>query len=374
MKRDTRPKTQDPRLKTEDSALRTQHSGLPSAIRNPFDPNAAGTGGGIFGLPCTLEESRVILIPVPVEMTASYGGGTSRGPAAIREASKQVDLYDVQTGRPYEAGIFMLEESREIRRLDREGKALAKPIIARGGAIGKSSKLRPALERINALGARVNEIVCDTARDLIDRGKIVGVVGGDHSAPFGLIQAYAEKYPGLGILHIDAHADLRNAYEGFAWSHASIMHNVITRLDEVRKLVQIGIRDFCEAEMEVIERSRGRVAAHFDEDLQRKKFEGTSWKNLVCRIVDPLPKHVYISFDIDGLDPALCPHTGTPVPGGLSFQEAVYLISAVSRSGRTIVGFDLSEVAPGRDGGQWDANVGARLLYKLIGHTLLSCS
>lgn len=109
---------------------------------------------------------------------------------------------------------------------------------------------------------------------------------------------------------------------------------------------------------------------HHDAPLARARFEGEPWAAQVRRIVEPLPREVYVSFDVDGLDPTLCPHTGTPVPGGLSFQEAAYLIGAVVRSGRRIVGFDLVEVSPGPDGGDWDGNVGARLLYKLIGWAL----
>jgi agmatinase len=345
----------------------------PNMIRKKFDPNsAASPGSGIFGLPCTLEESKVVILPVPVEMTTSYGGGTARGPDAILQASRQVDLYDVSAGRVYEAGIFMMPESRQIQRFDREGRKLALPILRQGGSIDGAPEWKRVLARVNSLGERVNEAVYSTAHKLISRGKIVGVVGGDHSVPFGLMQAYAERFPGLGVLHFDAHCDLRVAYEGFTWSHASIMYNVVSRIPQIQRLVQVGIRDFCEQELEIVQKSRGRIVAYFDEDLQRQKFEGRRWKSIVIKLLSRLPEKVYISFDIDGLNPSLCPHTGTPVPGGLSFEEAVYTIAAVARSGRRIVGFDLTEVAPGRDDSEWDANVGARLLYKMIGHTLLS--
>lgn len=343
------------------------------STRHFFDPNSAAVvGSGIFGLPFSLEESQVVLIPVPVEMTTSYGGGAAQGPSAILEASKQVDLYDVSAGRVYEAGIFMMKESRKIRKLNREGKKRAAEIIKWGGVLGRSPRLKRSLERVNAIGEQINKMVYQSACQLLSKNKIVGVVGGDHSAPFGLIQACAEKCPGLGILHFDAHCDLRRAFEGFQWSHASIMQNVVAKISGVSKLIQVGIRDFCEQELEIIRRSRGRVVVYFDEDLQKQKFEGRPWGKMVARILRDLPPNVYISFDIDGLNPSLCPHTGTPVPGGLSFEEAVYMIAAVARSGRCIVGFDLNEVAPGPRGDEWDANVGARLLYKLIGHTLLS--
>jgi agmatinase len=192
--------------------------------------------------------------------------------------------------------------------------------------------------------------------------------------PFGAIRAAAERHPGLGILHVDAHADLRVAYEGFRWSHASIMDNVLREVPGVARLVQVGIRDFSEDELRAIHRGDGRVVTHFDQQWQRRSFAGEPF-DLLCReAVGPLPQQVWVSFDIDGLDPALCPHTGTPVPGGLSFAQVAHLLEVLAGSGRTIVGFDLVEVAPGPDGAdsagssaEWDAKVGASVVSKLCG-------
>jgi len=331
-----------------------------------FDPNAAAApDSGVFGLPFTPEEAEVVLLPIPFEATTSYGGGTADGPAAILEASKQVDLFDVETGRPYERGIAMLAPNPDIRRWNDEARALAEPIIAAGGA-GEDPALRSAQAKVNALCEKMNDAVYAEAKAWLARGKRVVGVGGDHSTVYGIIRAYGEKYPGLGILHVDAHADLRNAYEGFTWSHASIFHNVMTRLPNVSKLVQVGIRDLGEAEFQFSEDSRGRIVTHYDARTKARQHEGVAWRDLCVEMVKPLPQDVYVSFDIDGLDPTLCPHTGTPVPGGLSFAEATTLIGEVVRSGRRIVGLDLNEVAPGTDS-EWDGNVGARLLYKMIG-------
>lgn len=333
-----------------------------------FDPDAAAAAGsGIYGLPHGLEEAHVVLIPVPFEATTSYGGGTSNGPAAILEASRQVDLFDIEVGKPYAQGICMLPEPAQVRRWNDEAKALAAPIVAAGGEDAAG-----ALPKVNALCAQMNAWVYAEAKAWLSRGKLVGVVGGDHSTPFGCIQACAEKWPGLGVLHLDAHADLREAYEGFTWSHASIMFNVITRVPQVKKLVQVGIRDFGEAEHRFIEESGGRVVTFYDAALKAGAFAGLPWRDEVDRVVAELPRQVYLSFDIDGLDPTLCPHTGTPVPGGLSFAQACALVEGVVRNGKQIVGFDLNEVAPDPGGSQWDANVGARLLYKMIGWALRS--
>jgi agmatinase len=339
-----------------------------------FDPNAASVAdSGIFGLPFSEKESALVFLPVPWEATTSYGGGTSNGPKAILEASKQVDLFDLEVLKPYEKGLFMLEESAEIRALNETAKAQASKVIEAAGVVKGNRELEAALEAVNQASDRVNAYVYGEIKRLLGQGKIAALVGGDHATPFGAFQAVGEKHPGYGILHFDAHSDTRDAYEGFTWSHASIMHNAMTRLPAVGKLVQVGIRDLCEQEMDFIREQGHRMNVFFDRDIQRRKFEGESFSRIASEIVSKLPMDVWISFDIDGLDPRFCPNTGTPVPGGLEFAEALYILSAVVQSGRKIIGFDLNEVAPDPSGeSEWDANVGARLLYKLSALTLAS--
>jgi agmatinase len=343
-----------------------------SPINPTFDPSAPAQGGGIYGLPHRPEEASVILIPVPWEPTTSYGRGAALGPSAILKASAQIDLFDPETGRPYEAGIAMLDADPEIALWNAEACAAAEPIIASGGAVSGDPDLERRLRLVNDLSAKLDERVHAIARTWLDQGKLVGVIGGDHAAPFGNIKAHAERWPGLGVLHIDAHADLRLAFEGFEGSHASIMRNVADRLPSVAKIVQVGLRDLSEEEHNYIRGSGGRIEALYDSDLSARLFDGEPFTSIATSLVEGLPREVYVTFDIDGLDPALCPHTGTPVPGGLSFRQAVALIAAVQKSGRRIVGFDLNEVAPGPDGDEWDGNVGARMLYKLIGFALRS--
>ncbi|HVE73108.1 MAG TPA: agmatinase family protein [Thermoanaerobaculia bacterium] len=334
-----------------------------------FDPDAAAVGDtGIYGLPFTPEESHVIIVPVPFEATTSYGGGTSEGPAAVFEASKQVDLFDQETGRPYERGIAMLDMPREILDWNAEGKRIAATVIEQGGVVDDAT--RDAAAKVNALGERVNEWVYEQTRALLDAGKMPVILGGDHSVPFGAMRAYAEKYPGLGILHLDAHADLRDAYEGFTWSHASIFNNVMRKIDGIGKLVQAGLRDLGQAERAMIDGSNGRIVAFYDAEIAAQKEEGVPFARIADEIIAALPDEIYLSWDIDGLDPTLCPGTGTPVPGGLSWNEAIGLLRAIRRAGKRIVGFDLCEVSPGET--EWDANVGARLLYKMIGYALLT--
>jgi agmatinase len=340
-----------------------------------FDPNsAAPSDSGIFGLPFEESESALVYLPVPWEVTTSYGGGTSHGPKAILEASHQVDLFDLDVTRPYEPGLFILPESSEVMEWSIEGKAHAQKIIECGGQIEGDQDLEKSLEHVNQLGNQLNQFVLKNTRRLLQEGRLVGVVGGDHSVPFGAFQAIAEKYSSFGILHFDAHSDTRKAFEGFQWSHASIMYNALENIPQISKLTQVGIRDICEEEVDYLASQKNRASVFYDRDLQYRKFQGESWKEICKSIVATLPDQVWISFDIDGLDPRYCPHTGTPVPGGLDFQEANFLIGELVRSGRKVIGFDLNEVSPHLDNpnDEWDANVGARLLYKLTAWCLAS--
>jgi agmatinase len=340
--------------------------------RDSFDPNAAATRDGIFGLPHTTDDAKVVLVPVPWEATVSYGAGTADAPAAILQASRQVDLFDTETGRPYERGLAMQEIPGEVRAWSDEARTVARPVVDAGGP-GDDVALLDAVAQVDRLSERMNGWVREQARRWLERGRLVGVVGGDHSTPFGAIQAMAEAHPGLGVLHVDAHADLRKAYEGFHYSHASIMYNVFREIPGVARIVQVGLRDLCEEEDALVRANPERLRAFYDPELRRQLLDGERWSRLVNRIVAELPRTVYVSFDIDGLDPSLCPHTGTPVPGGLSFAEATGLLRGLVEGGRRIVGFDLNEVAPDPGGhSEWDANVGARILYKLIGFALLS--
>lgn len=338
-----------------------------------FDPNSIGiANGNYFGLPYEPEESDLVLIPVPWDVTTSYKPGTANGPQAMLDASLQIDLFDFHSENAWENKISSLTENETIVLLNEEFRPKAEEVIAHlsEGGDQEDPQITQLLSQINAAGERLNTYVYDTAIRWMGKGKIPAVVGGEHSVPLGLIQALVEKYPGMGILHIDAHADLRKAYEGFTYSHASIMYNAL-QLNEVSRLVQVGIRDVCQDEIDVVRSSQGRVVLFHDYLLSDKKFNGQPWAATCEEIIQFLPQKVYISFDIDGLSPEFCPNTGTPVPGGMNFQEVVYLIKTLVESGRSIVGFDLCEVAPGRDD-EWDANVGARILQKLCNFCLLS--
>ena len=345
---------------------------LAAIVPPGFDPDAAATGDGLFGLDTRPEHARLVVIPVPFDATTSYRAGTARGPEHVLEASKQVDLEDIQFGPIWKAGIAMLPVPKDIASLSKRARAAAEPVIKAGGAAPGNRAHAKAVATVNAASERVHGYVAREAERILDRGAIPAVLGGDHSSPFGLIAELSLRHPGMGILQVDAHADLRDGFEGFAWSHASIFHNVMTRLPGVSRLVQVGIRDVGAREVEFAARSKGRVKVFHDQRLRDRQFAGATWTKVCREVIASLPHEVYVSFDIDGLTSEHCPHTGTPVPGGLTFPEVCHMLELLASSGRRVIGFDLCEVAPGAPGDEWNGSVGARVLYKLMGSTLRS--
>jgi len=337
-----------------------------------FDPNGIGDqSGNIYGLPFDTDEARLVILPVPWEVTVSYRAGTAGAPEAIKAASYQVDLYDPYVKDAWKLGIAMKEINPGIQQRNNELRLKAEKYIfdlEQGLNPTENLTMQATLDEINLACLELNQWIKNESLKLIKDRKLVALLGGDHSTPLGLMQALAEKYATFGILHIDAHADLREAYEGFEYSHASIMYNAL-KIPQVTRLVQVGIRDYCEAELNLI-KTDNRITTFFDRDIKQQEYKGISWTALCEEVIGKLPEKVYLSFDIDGLDPKLCPNTGTPVPGGLELEQAIYLVEKLVHSGRVIIGLDLNEVAPGND--EWDANVGARLLYRLVNMCMVS--
>lgn len=335
-----------------------------------FDPNSVGLKtNNIFGLPFKEDEAELVLLPVPWEVTVSYRQGTARGPENIFDASMQIDLYDPDVVDGWKKGFHMLPVDKNIRKKSDFLRQCAELIISHlteGGSVEENEQLTMKLKGINDGGEMCCNWVQEMTSRLLKEGKKVGLIGGDHSTPLGFVKALAEIHPEFGVLQIDAHADLRNAYEGFKYSHASIMYNVVTMVPQVKKLVQVGIRDYCDEEMDMINGSNGRINTFFDKDIKERQYEGETWKQICQSIIEQLPQKVYISFDIDGLDPKLCPNTGTPVPGGFEMEQVFYLFKQLHLSGREIIGFDVNEVSTGiQSADNIDAIVGARVLYKL---------
>lgn len=337
-------------------------------IIDSFDPNQPGlSDANLYGLPFSAEQSEIIIVPAPWEVTVSYGSGASEGVKSIFDASFQVDLLHPEFPELWKLGIFMTQDIPDWKSKSDDLKKMAQPIIdalEKGENPNNFPVLKSYLEIINSESESFKNVLKDFIISWRKKGKFVALLGGDHSTPLGYYEALAMEHSDFGILHLDAHMDLREAYEGFEHSHASIMYNAL-KIPQIYKIVQVGIRDFCEQEVAVVQSSKDRVKVFTDSDLKRNQFEGKTWKEQCEEIISALPNKVHISFDIDALQQWYCPNTGTPVPGGLSFEEASYLLSLLADSDKKIIGFDLVEVAPGED--DWDGNVGARILFHLCG-------
>jgi agmatinase len=349
-----------------------------------YDPNApADSSAGIFGLPFSYGQSKVVYVPVPWEATTSYGGGTVHGPRSILDASAQLDLYDLDVEKPYECGLHALAVPEDLIALDGLTRKLAEAVKDALGEVSGNAKLEENLRIVNRNSKELNRHVRESVSRILADNKIPGIIGGDHSVPLGAFEAAAAHLGHFGILHFDAHSDTRNAYMGFSDSHASIMRNAAEQIPQITRFTQIGIRDFCEEEALFTASQPERFSVFYDQQISSQKMQGTPFSKIATSVIETLPEKVWVSFDIDGLDPRFCPHTGTPVPGGLEYSEAIFLLRMLARSGRKIIGFDVVEVAPPLtdDGApkpalqaaeEWDANVGMRLIYKLSAFALAS--
>ncbi len=329
-----------------------------------FNPNGPGLRNGNFiGLPFNEETANIILLPALWDVTTSYSPGTAQAPELIREASLQLDLYDADVPDAWKRGICMAKTPPDALQENDATRKIAASIIEQQekGINPNDPSLQKDLVKVNSKCEAFHENIYAQCKIYLKNDKKVGIIGGEHSVPLGGLKALSEYHSTFGILQIDAHCDLRKAYEGFTHSHASIMYNAL-QLPQISQLTQVGIRDYCEEEVDYIKSSNGRVKVFFDQEMKEAMFKGTTFDNICRPIIDSLPEKVYISFDVDGLMPALCPGTGTPVPGGLSFEQAVYLLKLLWQSGREIIGFDVCETG---NSSELDANIAARIIYKL---------
>lgn len=339
-----------------------------------FDPNGVGiANGNIFGFPVSLEEATIVITPIPWDATASFGKGTSNGPEAILEASTQLDFYHPNLEKAFETKVFMSPVSEAWKEINSDLCSNAMEYISYledGGLLEDAPHFQEVLDQMAEAQEALKENLKERSIELFKEGKIPAVLGGEHSTPLGLIEAIDSLGENFGILQIDAHADLRDAYEGFEQSHASIMFNALKNCSNLGRLVQVGIRDIAQSEIDLIENSKGRIQTFFDWEIKEALFAGKTWKIIVDEIIAALPQRVYISFDIDGLKPNLCPNTGTPVPGGFELDEITYLFMELVNQGKEIIAFDLNEVSPADSienyATSWDANVGARALWNLV--------
>ena len=265
------------------------------------------------------EKAKVVVFPIPLEATTSYMPGTKLGPQAIIEASRHMELFDIELAKDLSrAGIFTLPEL----------------------SCSKES-----------LKESIKEIKQATLKLLEDK-KFILSLGGEHTISYGLISAFREKYKNFSVLQIDAHSDLRDEYEGTKLNHACVMRRV---RDLGISVTGVGIRSQDETEIEYIRKEKIKTIFYAPE-LPLKK------------IISSLAKNVYITFDVDGLDPSIMPATGTPEPGGLGWYEVLNLIKQVAKE-KKIIGADIVELSP-LPGIVFPDFLTAKLAYKIIGYSL----
>ena len=297
-----------------------------------FDPDGVGVDNGTyFGLPFAPETAELVLISAPWDVTVSYGAGAAYAPDAIIEASTQLDFHDPLAPGVWRRGIATADVDYSLLESSQRLRADAARVIdhLEGGGCLEDDYVVRKVRRVNEGCMSMNANVGAQASRWLDAGKTVGLVGGDHSTPYGLIRALGARHAAFGILHVDAHCDLRRAYEGFDYSHASIMYNVLQEAPGVAKIVQVGQRDYSEEEYRLA-LSSPRIELFDDFSLCGRRFAGETWNAICDSIVVRLPEKVYVSFDIDVLSVEYCPSTGTPVAGGLTFNEALWLVDRLS--------------------------------------------
>ena len=313
----------------------------------------------LFGLE-EKREPRFIIIPVCWEGTVSYNAGTSSGPQSLFEASSQIDLWDVEFGSLENLGISFESSDPNILQLNQEALQI------------KDIDKKESVQKINDLSEKVNSWVFNRYNHVSSKNNVIVLLGGEHSIALGGFQAVSQKLKGdYGVLQIDAHMDLRESFEGYNHSHASVFYNLLTSHFAPKKLVQVGIRDFCKEEQGFAKKFKDKISIFYDRYLKCGLHEGKTWNELCQEIITDLPENVYISLDIDGLSPLLCPDTGTPVPGGLDFDQFVTLLKHIAAS-KKIVGMDLVEVGGDVNHKQWNGNAAMRILYKMLGFAAIS--
>ncbi len=274
----------------------------------------------------SFKKAKVIVLPVPYDSTTSYGAGTRNGPHAIIHASRNMELYDHETETsPYELGIHTLEE------------------------------LAPSMAGPKETIARVKEVI----GDILDAGKFPLMLGGEHSVTTGVLQALAERSKNFSVLQLDAHADLRDEFEDTQFSHACVMR----RAREITDVVQVGIRSMCEEEANHIKQNKLK-------NIFYMPLDPTDFDKQIPKIVSALKGNVYITLDVDALDPSEMPSTGTPEPAGMKSWQVLKLIKAITEK-RKIIGIDIVELSP-IPGISAPDFLTAKLAYKILGYALYS--
>lgn len=339
-------------------------------FRNLLVDEVVGDGGYYFGEKVAPADADLVIVSAPWSVTSDYGRGATYTPDAIIDASVKSNLYDVATGFSAEGRVATAEIDYNIQELSEHLGRDAERIANRGGDKGTivAEYATRKIKHINEGFAEMHASIYRQVKQWVSAGKAVAVIGGDHSVSLGAIKAVAEHHEDIGVLFVDAHADFACGNKVLPYSHRTIARNIVEEIPSVSRLVEVGVRDIDKSEKEALV-ANNRVELFLAEEVSAKRFEGESWGNLCREMVEKLPQKVYISLDIDALKIEFCTHTNSPVPGGMTFDEVIYLVNCVAKSGRQIVGFDISEVVSNIDN-KMDAVVAVRLLTKMIVATL----
>ena len=341
--------------------------------RMKFDPNGAiPDNGNYFGIPLEPEEAALVLISAPWDLSLKVRNGSSFAPDAIIEASRSVDFFEPMAPDSWRKGIATVPIDYTIQdmshRLRSDAERIVKVHEKQGGTPFDNLVYERSLRRVNEGFQALNDNIYKQSQTWLSEGKIVGLVGGDQSTAYGHIRAVAEHHGSLGVLHIDSSCNLKSCHQGFEFSHASVMHNILRDVPQVECLVGVGVRAFSPEEWQRAE-SDPRVKLFTGQSIWSRHFEGVLWSTICNEIVESLPQNVYVSLDVNGLTVECSPHNGMVVAGGVRFPEVIYLLGKIVDSGRKIVGFALSEVLPDMDD-KTDAAIASRLLYNICSMAL----
>jgi agmatinase len=278
------------------------------------------TYGGLLPEDSAFEQARVVILPIPYEQTTTYGTGTKKGPQALIDASRHMELYDEELDyEVYQVGIHTLRE----------------------------------LETVASGPAAMMDRITEVTRELLNGGKFVVGLGGEHTISFGLVRAHAERFPGLSVLQFDAHTDLRDTYQGTPYNHASVLR----RISEIVPAVHVGIRSMSREEAAWVKTREARV-------FYASEVVGSA--SMATTISEALTDHVYVTICLDGFDPSIMPAVGTPEPGGLGWYDVLRIVRRVAET-RHIVGFDVVELFP-MAGNIAPDFLAAKLVYKVLGY------
>lgn len=332
---------------------------------NKYDPNGIGAYNGNFlGLP-KVKNPKITFLGVPFGVTVSYGAGTEGGPANVLEASYQLDVCIPHIKKPWTNNVSWKMINCGNNDDIKKSRDAAKRVIEK---LEHSEK--PSIQDIETVNTASKTMLVNLEAEVanvLQNKSFPVIIGGEHAISLAAFKAIGKHNPkDFGILQIDAHMDLRDAYEGFKYSHASVMYNAL-KIPNLIQLTQVGIRDWCPAEQQIAE-EENRISVFYDNDIQTQKMEGHSFQSIVKSIINTLPDRVWISLDIDGLEPQYCQNTGTPVAGGLTFNEAIYLCKAIRLAGKQVLGLGILEVAGQPH--EYEGSVAARLAYTIANHSI----